>query len=172
MGKSRSTASDLARPRALALPRILPLDATLIDRSNTGSAPLVTLDFPQPLQQRVVNALKADPRTVDLRAQAPHFYALGAKILDLFEDEDIADVLMEVSLRASHLQATPGLTASQTFRKRAAEIADHAHNPKGAMGEGAEFLRGLDEIERQLFKSAHEGAKHVRTWQQDLKKQS
>ena len=37
----------------------------------------------------------------------------------------------------------------QTFKIRAAEIADHAHNPRGALGEGAEFLRGLDEMERQ-----------------------
>lgn len=37
----------------------------------------------------------------------------------------------------------------QTFKKRAAEIADHAHNPKGALGEGVEFLQGLDETERQ-----------------------
>ena len=37
----------------------------------------------------------------------------------------------------------------QTFKARAAEIADHAHNPRGALGEGVEFLRGLDEMERQ-----------------------
>jgi len=37
----------------------------------------------------------------------------------------------------------------QAFKKRAAEIADHAHNPRGALDEGAEFLRGLDEAERQ-----------------------
>lgn len=48
------------------------------------------------MQQRVINALKADPNSVDLRAQAPHFYALGARILDLFEDDDIVDVLTEV----------------------------------------------------------------------------
>lgn len=28
-------------------------------------------------------------------------------------------------------------------------IADQAHNPRGALGEGAEFMRGLDESERQ-----------------------
>jgi GINS complex subunit 3 len=60
----------------------------------------------------------------------------------------------------------------QTFKKRAAEIADHAHNPKGAMGEGADFLRGLDETERQLFRAAHEGPKAVKAWTVDLKKQS
>jgi len=58
----------------------------------------VSLDFPPPLQQRVINALKADPKTIDLRAQAPHFYTLGARILDLFEDEDVVDVLLDVSL--------------------------------------------------------------------------
>lgn len=39
----------------------------------------------------------------------------------------------------------------QTFKKRAAEIADHAHNPRGAVGEGVDFLRGLDETERQCM---------------------
>lgn len=37
----------------------------------------------------------------------------------------------------------------KTFKKRAAEIADHAHNSRGAVGEGVDFLRGLDETERQ-----------------------
>ena len=40
-------------------------------------------------------------------------------------------------------------SAIQAFKIRAAEIADHAHNSGGALGEGAEFLRGLDETERQ-----------------------
>lgn len=44
-----------------------------------------------------MNALKADPRTVDLRAQAPHFYNLGTRILELFEEEEMVDVLIDVS---------------------------------------------------------------------------
>lgn len=58
---------------------------------------MVTLDFPAPLQTRVVNALEADPKSVDLRAQAPNFYAVGAKILELFEDDQIVGVLLKVS---------------------------------------------------------------------------
>lgn len=65
-------------------------------RANAGAESLITLDFPPALQQRVTNALKADPRSVDLRAQAPHFYALGARVLELFEDEDLVNVLTEV----------------------------------------------------------------------------
>ena len=56
----------------------------------------MTLDLPQALSQRVINALKADPRTVDLRALVPHFYGLGTRVLDLFEEEEITDVLIDV----------------------------------------------------------------------------
>lgn len=66
-------------------------------RNSPDSSQLVTLDFPQPLQQRVINALKADPKTVDLRAQAPHFYALGARIMELFDDRAVLDTLVNVS---------------------------------------------------------------------------
>ena len=43
-----------------------------------------------------------------------------------------------------------GLIEVQAFKKRAAEIADHARNARGgtSSGEGGEFLRGLDEWER------------------------
>jgi GINS complex subunit 3 len=56
----------------------------------------VTLDPPSALSPRVLNALKADPRTVDLRALAPHFYDLGARILELFEEEEMIEVLSDV----------------------------------------------------------------------------
>ncbi|KAJ5570094.1 uncharacterized protein N7459_009524 [Penicillium hispanicum] len=105
--------------------------------ARLGTSRLVQLDMPDALSERVMNALKADPRTVDLRALAPHFYSLSERVLELFEEEDMVDVL------------------SDTFKTRAAEIADHAHNPRGAVGEGVDFLRGLDETERQCTGPAH-----------------
>lgn len=67
---------------------------------NTSS--LVTLDPPAALAPRVLNALRADPRTVDLRALAPHFYNLGARILDLFEEDEMIEVLSDVYLPFEH----------------------------------------------------------------------
>jgi GINS complex subunit 3 len=120
---------------------------------------LVTLDLPPSLAPRVMNALKADPKSVDLRALAQHFYGLGARILELFEEEEVCDVLME------------------SWRKRAAEISDHASNAGqggrgGAVGgsDGVEFLRGLDESERGLFRAAHDSSKAMRTWMGEMKK--
>jgi GINS complex subunit 3 len=107
----------------------------------------VTLDPPSALSPRVLNALKADPRTVDLRALAPHFYDLGARILELFEEEEMIEVLSDV--RTTLRQTKPSANVYQTFKARAAVIADQAHNPRGALGEGADFMRGLDENERQ-----------------------
>ena len=43
-----------------------------------------------------MNALKADPRTIDLRALEPHFYNLRQRILELFEEEEMVDVLTNV----------------------------------------------------------------------------
>jgi len=55
-----------------------------------------------------MNALKADPRTVDLRSLAPHFYSLGVRILELFEEEEMVDILSYVGqaivLRNSHFR--------------------------------------------------------------------
>lgn len=67
-----------------------------VSQSSTGSR-TVTLGFPDSLSQKVLNALKADPRTVELRALAPHFYSLGARVLEIFLDDDLPDILSEVS---------------------------------------------------------------------------
>jgi GINS complex subunit 3 len=72
-------------------------DLTTASR-NPSNASTVTLDLPASLSAHVTNALKADPRTVDLRALAPHFYGLGARVLDIFDDDELADVLSDVRL--------------------------------------------------------------------------
>lgn len=50
-----------------------------------------------------MNALKADPRTLDLRALAPHFYSLSERILELFEEEELVDVLINVCIACLHM---------------------------------------------------------------------
>lgn len=52
----------------------------------------------------MLNALKADPRAVDVRVQAAHFYGLGTRMLDLFDDDEIVDVLTEVRHPPSSLR--------------------------------------------------------------------
>ncbi|KAK8184242.1 DNA replication complex GINS protein PSF3 [Phyllosticta citribraziliensis] len=140
---------DMKQGTKVELP--LWLGEMLAVSSPAAGTSMATLDLPAALSARVVNALKADSRTVDLRALAPHFFTLGARMLELFEEEEMGDIL------------------SESFKARAKVIADQAHNPRGALGEGADFLRGLDESERQLFRAAHDSAKAVRLWMAENK---
>lgn len=142
----------------LWLSEMLAVSATAT--SKTPSRSLVTLDLPAALSTRVMNALKADPKSVDLRALAQNFYGLGERLLELFEEDELCDVLMD------------------SWRKRAAEISDHASHVgqgKGAgggvgSGDSVEFLRGLDEWERDLFRRCHDSGKAMKVWMGEMKK--
>lgn len=67
-----------------------------VSQSQSGAS-TVHLEFPKALSIRVQNALKADPKTVDLRQQAQHFYGLGCRMLELFDEDALSDVLDDVS---------------------------------------------------------------------------
>ncbi|QIW98700.1 hypothetical protein AMS68_004218 [Peltaster fructicola] len=139
-----NTGADVDQGNKLELP--LWLGEMLAVSKPTGDTSLASMDMPAALGQRVINALKADPKSVQLRAQAQHFYALGARMLELFEDDEVVEVLID------------------TFKKRTAEIADKASNTRNVQSDGNDFVMGLDETERQLFRAAHDGGHAVKKW--------
>ncbi|TKA75252.1 hypothetical protein B0A55_05755 [Friedmanniomyces simplex] len=116
--------------------------------AGPSSSALATLDMPAALGGKVLNALRADPRSVELRQQAQWFYGLGERMLELFEEEEMGAVLLD------------------TFKQRALEIADKAQNTRTAQqgGDSGDFMSGLDETERQLFRAAHDGTHAVKKW--------
>ena len=70
-----------------------------------------------------------------------------------------------------------GEVVAETFRKRAKEIADFAYQGRSVMGVsgrggswGEEFLRGLEEWERGLFRAAFEGARGTRGWMGEVRR--
>ncbi|KAL2157144.1 hypothetical protein VTH06DRAFT_6432 [Thermothelomyces fergusii] len=143
--------------------------AEMLAIANTGDVEgksFVTFDLPPALGNDVVQALKADPRAVPLRDQSAHFYGLATHMMELSEEKELA------------------ATLRKTFVTRASEIVLHArkvggigHKGKvdegsnlGLGGAGEEFLRGLDEWERKLFRKAHDGAKAGKEWMENVKK--
>ncbi|KAH8670143.1 DNA replication complex GINS protein-like protein psf3 [Tricladium varicosporioides] len=134
--------------------------------TSQTTAPLFDLEVAPSLKPRVLNALKASPKSVDLRGQAQYFYGLGARTLELWDDHEICDVLTE------------------TWRTRAGEVSDCAVNAghKGGAAKGnstgggiggggdVEFLRGLDEDERNLFRAQHDSSKTMRIWMEQVGK--
>lgn len=141
---SGNSGEDIKEGSKLSLP--LWLGEMLAVNRIAGDTSFLTMDMPDALSKRVVNALKADPKTVAVRDQAPHFYALGARMLELFDEEELVEILTE------------------TFKKRAVEIADKASNSRNLVSEGGEWMKGLDETERALFRASHEGGAAVRRW--------
>ncbi|GAO19515.1 uncharacterized protein UV8b_05375 [Ustilaginoidea virens] len=136
----------------LSLPLWLAELLALVSAGEGTRAPL-TLNLPPCLSDRVLNALKADPRAVALRDQSAHFYGLAVRMLDLFEEKELGAVLR------------------RTFVVRAGEIGLHARRADEAVGgRGQEFLRGLDEWERSLFRRGHEGVRGAREWTERVKK--
>jgi GINS complex subunit 3 len=86
--------SQVKQGTKLALPLWL-AEMLAVSQSQSGASTL-SLEFPKALSPRVQNALKADPKSVDLRQQAQHFYALGCRMLELFDEEAMADILDDV----------------------------------------------------------------------------
>ena len=74
-------------------------------------------------------------------------------MLDLFDEKDVAEVLRK------------------TFVVRAGEVGLHARKADEAgVGGGEEFLRGLEEWERGIFRRGHEGVKNAKEWTEKVKK--
>ncbi|KAL8369979.1 hypothetical protein RB595_000373 [Gaeumannomyces hyphopodioides] len=147
------------------------------DDPRGAASSFVSLNLPAPLADEVVQALKADPRSVPLRDRSPHFYALAVRILDLFEERDLAAVLRRsFVVRASDV----GLHARKAGGASAAAAAGGGGGAAGAKkeegsnvglgGVSEEFLRGLDEWERALFRMAHDGTKAGHEWMDGVKR--
>lgn len=124
----------------------------LASAGEDSKAPL-TLNLPSCLSDQVINALKADPRAVALRDQNAHFYGIGVRMLDLFDERELGAVLR------------------RTFVVRAGDVGLHARKAEdGVGGQGEEFLRGLEEWERNLFRRGHEGVRGAKDWTEKVKK--
>ena len=144
----------------------MPSQGRIPGRSATDLRGPITLGLPSSLRPEVMAALKADARAVPLRDQSAHFFALGANALELLDAFELL----------SGIEAAKVLRES--FARRAAEVQVHSRmagedSGSGAgpgLGTGEEFLRGLDEWERNLFRRAHEGSKSVREWMESLKR--
>lgn len=158
-----SSSTGLAPGTALSLPLWLaemlalatPAAADEDDAAAAAAAraPL-TLSLPPCLAPRVAAALKADARAVALRDHAAHFYAVGVRMLDLFDEPALAALLR------------------RAFVVRAADVALHARRADDAAAGSRDddFLRGLDEWERLLFRRAHEGVKRAKEWMDGVKR--
>ncbi|KAF4585849.1 DNA replication complex GINS protein psf-3 [Ophiocordyceps camponoti-floridani] len=153
LGHLESTTSTGLKPgTALSLPLWLAEMLALATAGDEGKAPL-TLNHPPCLSEKIVAALKADARAVSLRDQSAHFFGIGVRMLELFDDRELGNVLRSA------------------FVLRATEVGLHARKAEEVFaGQGHDFLRGLDEWERAVFRNGHEGVKATKEWMDRVNK--
>ncbi|EFW98858.1 gins complex subunit [Grosmannia clavigera kw1407] len=171
---------SLRRGTRLGLPLWLAEMLALAHSASDDNPPFLTLNLPPALTNDVVQALKADPRSVPLRDQSAHFYSLATRILDLFEERDLAVVLRtafvgrsaEIGLHARKVGygSAGGGSGSGSNTSNGDKKDDTNSSNLGIGSTGQEFLRGLDEWERQLFRHAHDGAKSGREFLDSVKR--
>lgn len=182
----------------LAVPRLSPLNngseitngtkldlplwmAELLAVSKPAAEPLGSLEMPSALGQRVLNALKADPKSVDLRAQAQFFYGLGERMLDLFEEEEMGEVLSDVSLSSLIVcvlnanitrHSRSGHWKSQTKRRIRGQRSKGTvattswavlTRPNGSVSATASYAE-IEADDVPVFRAAHDGSNAVKKW--------
>ncbi|SGZ49006.1 CIC11C00000002551 [Sungouiella intermedia] len=114
-----------------------------VEIGNTGKRFVLFLepDFTSP---KVINAIKADPLSVDLHSIVSNFYKLSEKWASMFADVQLAEMLMTM------------------LKERALEIDNYASNTSKHVN--SNFLYSLDEFEKNLYKVTYESKKQMREW--------
>lgn len=93
---------------------------------------------------KVRNAIRADPRSVDLHSIMGHYYRMAEKWARMFNEAPLARLAMGM------------------LKERALEIDNYASNANRHVN--AAFLYSLDEYEKALFRATNESKKEMRVW--------
>lgn len=105
---------------------------------------IVEFQDPEFISQKVLNAIKADPLSVDLHSIMSNYYRLTEKWAGMFVDVPLVEVVMTM------------------LKERALEIDNYASNTNKHVN--LAFLYSLDEFEKQLYRDTYESKKQVREW--------
>ncbi|SPC65384.1 related to PSF3 - subunit of the GINS complex [Ustilago sp. UG-2017b] len=148
---------------------------------------IVSINKPKSFSSRVKGALDANPTSVQLRHQNIHWYALGARLAQLMDDDDTEmqglskayiGRILQVFQQSQHLSTASSSTASASaggdsdergFATAQAIAAMVSDGPTLGMSVGnaisaeiTEFLQGMEESERVLLRNGQEGARMMK----------
>lgn len=99
---------------------------------------------PDFISSKVLNALHADPTSVDLHMIMGHFYKQTQKWAAMFNETDLIETVMML------------------LKERALEIDNYANNSTKHVH--SNFLYTLDEFEKKLYRATAESKKQMRRW--------
>lgn len=104
----------------------------------------INLEKPDSLGVKVMNAIKADPVSLDVHSILPNYYKIAEKWCNLFSDQELSDIVQ------------------QMIKQRAVEIYSYANNANKQVNNN--FILSLDEFEKKLFRIASESNRQLKNW--------
>ncbi|SJX60368.1 related to PSF3-subunit of the GINS complex [Sporisorium reilianum f. sp. reilianum] len=145
---------------------------------------IVSINKPKSFSTRVKAALDANPTSVQLRHQNIHWYALGARLAQLMDDDDTEMQVLskayigriaQIFQQSQHLSSASASAADNAdgddrgFATAQAIAAMVSDGPTLGMSAGnamsaeiTEFLQGMEESERMLLRNGQEGARMIK----------
>lgn len=137
-GKLIQNGTKLDLPMWLA--EVLAVCSTLENTQET----FIELLEPDFIAPKVLNAIRADPKSVDLHSIMANFYKLCEKWATMFNEKELIDTILMM------------------LKERAMEIDNFASNATKHVS--SPFLLSLDEFEKDLYRITYESKKQMRIW--------
>lgn len=138
---------SIAKDTKLDLPMWLAAVLAVCAISEDSEESFIDLLEPDFISPRVMNAIKADAKLVDLHSIMGHYYKMAEKWSRMFNDAELAQTVMAM------------------LKDRALEIDNYASNASKHVN--STFLYSLDEFERSLYRSIYESKRQMRAWTND-----
>ena len=85
----------------LAIVYIGPIDDDENGMDDDRSAGFLEMSTPESFSQKVTNAIKTDPVSLDLHSINPHFYELALKWCALYSEKDLAEIVSNLLIKRS-----------------------------------------------------------------------
>lgn len=140
------TRKDLAKNTRIELPLWIAEWLTISGTSSAGTQQFINIQDPQIFSTKVMNALKTDPASVDIRALSPVWFSLANKWIDLYNEDDFADVV------------------HYAFQERASVLSDISQSSSRSVQQHHDFVEKLDSTEAELLKLAQMSNRDMRQW--------
>ncbi|KAI5949596.1 PSF3 [Candida jiufengensis] len=114
-------------------------------KTSTDVTTFISLIDPDFLNEKVINAIKSDPESLNLHKLSSQYYKMIEKWGKLFNEPQLIEIVMEM------------------LKSRAFKINNFANNFHQKHFNN-ELLYNLDEFEKKIFKDSTESNKLMRIW--------
>lgn len=126
--------------------------------SEEESTPFLQMLTPETFTNKVINAIKADPVSLDLHSINPHFYSLAIKWINLFSDKDLAKIVSDLLLKRAQVINSHANSITINYSHDSTDLN------KNSMYNATLFTLTLDEFEKKIYKQANESYKEMKKW--------